>query len=170
MVFCSVGPFWYMVYGIWYVVYGMKMAFTVYPHMFCVCCAWAVYNVVHLFLVAGIWMLLKVPLSFTALLNFAQFQTFFILSFISGTILCPLMAITWLWSITSLSPSKPSSSSFTTPINWAHPCFILVIAADNSHVSIHIKFHSGYLTRFLLGYYIISLIILKINYHNFILL
>ena len=40
-----------MVYGIWYVVYGMKMAFTVYSHMFCVHRAWAVYNVVHLFLV-----------------------------------------------------------------------------------------------------------------------
>ena len=43
--FSSVGPFWYMVYGIWYVVYGMKMAFIVYSHMFCVC------HVVHLFLV-----------------------------------------------------------------------------------------------------------------------
>ena len=37
--FWSVGPFWYMVYGIWYVVYGiwyvvygMIMAFTVYSH------------------------------------------------------------------------------------------------------------------------------------------
>ena len=51
MMFWSVGPFWYMVYGIWYVVYGMKMAFTVYLHMFCVRHAQAVYNVVHLFLV-----------------------------------------------------------------------------------------------------------------------
>ena len=34
-----------------YVEYGMKMAFTVYLHMFCVHCARAVYNVVHLFLV-----------------------------------------------------------------------------------------------------------------------
>ena len=51
MMFWSVGPFWYMVYGIWYVVYGMKMAFTVYSHMFCVCHAQAVYNIVHLFLV-----------------------------------------------------------------------------------------------------------------------
>ena len=49
--FWSVGPFWYMVYGIWYVVYGMKMAFTVYLHMFRVCHAQAAYNVVHLFLV-----------------------------------------------------------------------------------------------------------------------
>merc|ERR1712059_89628 len=51
MMFWSVGPFWYMVYGIWYVVYGMKMAFTVYLHMFRVRRAWAAYNVVHLFLV-----------------------------------------------------------------------------------------------------------------------
>ena len=51
MMFWSVGPFWYMVYGIWYVVYGMKMAYTVYSHMFCVCRAGAAYNVVHLFLV-----------------------------------------------------------------------------------------------------------------------
>ena len=50
MRFWSVGPFWYMVYGIWYVVYSMKMAFTVYLHMFNMCHAWAVYNVVHLFL------------------------------------------------------------------------------------------------------------------------
>ena len=34
MMFWSVGPFWYMVYGIWYVIYGMKMAFTV--HLFLV--------------------------------------------------------------------------------------------------------------------------------------
>ena len=40
-----------MVYGIWYVVYGMKMAFTVYSHMFRVRRARAAYNVVHLFLV-----------------------------------------------------------------------------------------------------------------------
>ena len=46
--FWSVGPFWYMVYGIWYVVYGMKMAFTVYSRMFCVHHTRAVYNVVHL--------------------------------------------------------------------------------------------------------------------------
>ena len=45
------GPFWYMVYGIWYVAYGMKMAFTVYLHMFRVLRAQAAYNVVHLFLV-----------------------------------------------------------------------------------------------------------------------
>ena len=51
MMFWSVGPFWYMVYGIWYVVYRMKIAFTVYSHMFCVLCAQAVYNIVHLFLV-----------------------------------------------------------------------------------------------------------------------
>ena len=51
MTFWSVGPFCYMVYGIWYVVYGMKMAFTVYSHMFRVCHAWVVYNIVHLFLV-----------------------------------------------------------------------------------------------------------------------
>ena len=51
MMFWSVGPFWYMVYGIWYVVYGMKMAFTVYSHIFRVLRARAVYNVVHLFLV-----------------------------------------------------------------------------------------------------------------------
>ena len=49
--FWSVGPFWYMVYGIWYVVYGMKMAFTMNSHMFRVRRAWAAYNVVHLFLV-----------------------------------------------------------------------------------------------------------------------
>ena len=40
-----------MVYGIWYVVYVMKMAFTVYSHMFCMHRAQAVYNIVHLFLV-----------------------------------------------------------------------------------------------------------------------
>ena len=51
MMFWSVGPFWYMVYGIWYVVYGIKMAFTVYSHMFHVHRAQAAYNVVHLFLV-----------------------------------------------------------------------------------------------------------------------
>ena len=51
MTFWSVGPFWYMVYGIWYVVYGMKMAFTVYSHMFRVRRTQAAYNVVHLFLV-----------------------------------------------------------------------------------------------------------------------
>merc|ERR1712059_22781 len=51
MMFWSVGPFWYMVYGIWYVAYGMKMAFIVYLHMFRVRRAWAAYNVVHLFLV-----------------------------------------------------------------------------------------------------------------------
>ena len=51
MIFWSVGPFCYMVYGIWYVVYGMKTAFTVYSHMFCMCRPQAVYNVVHLFLV-----------------------------------------------------------------------------------------------------------------------
>ena len=51
MMFWSVGPFWYMVYGIWYVVYSMKMAFTVYSHMFYVHHAWAAYNIVHLFLV-----------------------------------------------------------------------------------------------------------------------
>ena len=51
MMFWSVGPFWYMVYGIWYVVYGMKMAFTVYSHMSHVRRAQAVYNVMHLFLV-----------------------------------------------------------------------------------------------------------------------
>ena len=50
--FWSVGPFWYMVYGIWYVVYGKKMAFTVYSHMFCVCHAQAAYNIEHLFLVS----------------------------------------------------------------------------------------------------------------------
>ena len=33
-----------LVYGIWYVVYGMKMAFTVYSHMFFVCRARAAYN------------------------------------------------------------------------------------------------------------------------------
>ena len=49
--FWSVGPFWYMVYEIWYVVYGMKMAFTMYSHMFFMHHAQAVYNVVHLFLV-----------------------------------------------------------------------------------------------------------------------
>ena len=49
--FWLVGPFWYIVYGIWYVVYGMKMAFTVYSHMFHVCHAQAAYNIVHLFLV-----------------------------------------------------------------------------------------------------------------------
>ena len=49
--FWSVGPFWYMVYGIWYVVYNMKMAFTVYLYMFHVHHTWAVYNIVHLFLV-----------------------------------------------------------------------------------------------------------------------
>ena len=50
------GPFCYVVYGIWYVVYGMKMAFTVYSHMFRVYCAQAAYNIVHLFLVVyGIW-------------------------------------------------------------------------------------------------------------------
>ena len=55
MMFWSVGPFWYMVYGIWYVVYGMKMAFAVYSYMFCMCHAQATYNIVHLFLVpAGI--------------------------------------------------------------------------------------------------------------------
>ena len=51
MMFWSVGPFWYMVYGIWYVVYGMKMAFTVHSHMFRMLHARAVYNLVHLFLV-----------------------------------------------------------------------------------------------------------------------
>ena len=51
MMFWSVGPFWYMVYGLWYVVYGMKMAFTVYLHTFCVHRIRAVYNKVHLFLV-----------------------------------------------------------------------------------------------------------------------
>ena len=51
MMFWSVGPFWYMVYGIWYVVYGMKMAFTVYLHMFRMRPAQAAYNIVHLFLV-----------------------------------------------------------------------------------------------------------------------
>ena len=40
-----------MVYGIWYVVYGMKMAFTVYLHMFHMHHTQAAYNVVHLFLV-----------------------------------------------------------------------------------------------------------------------
>ena len=55
MMFWSVGPFWYMVYGIWYVVYGMKMTFTVYSHMFCVHLARAAYNVVHLFLVLLFW-------------------------------------------------------------------------------------------------------------------
>ena len=35
------------------VVYGMKMAFTVYLHMFCVHHTRAVYNIVHLFLVVG---------------------------------------------------------------------------------------------------------------------
>ena len=49
--FWSVGPFWYMVYGIWYVVYGMKMVFIVYSHMFRMHHAWAAYNIVHLFLV-----------------------------------------------------------------------------------------------------------------------
>ena len=49
--FWSVGPFWYMVYGIWYVVYGMKMPFTVYSHMFRMHHPWAAYNIVHLFLV-----------------------------------------------------------------------------------------------------------------------
>ena len=39
------------VYGIWYVVYSMKMAFTVYLHMFHMCHAQAVYNIVHIFLV-----------------------------------------------------------------------------------------------------------------------
>ena len=48
----SVGPFWYMVYGMWYVVYGMKMAFKVYSHMFHVHHARAVYNVLHVFLVS----------------------------------------------------------------------------------------------------------------------
>merc|ERR1712059_208558 len=43
--------YWYMVYGIWYVVYGMKMAFTVYLHMFRVRRTRAAYNVVHLFLI-----------------------------------------------------------------------------------------------------------------------
>ena len=52
--FWSVGPFWYMVYGIWYVVYVMKMAFTVYSHMIHVCQALAAYNVVHQFLVINI--------------------------------------------------------------------------------------------------------------------
>ena len=51
MMFWSVGPFWYMVYGIWYVVYGMKISSTMYSHMFRVLRARAVYNVVHLFLV-----------------------------------------------------------------------------------------------------------------------
>ena len=51
MMFWSVGPFWYMVYGIWYVAYGMKMAFTVYLHIFRVRRARAAYNIVHLFLV-----------------------------------------------------------------------------------------------------------------------
>ena len=51
MTFWSVGPFWYMVYGIWYVAYGMKIAFTVYLHTFRVHRAQAAYNVVHLFLV-----------------------------------------------------------------------------------------------------------------------
>ena len=51
MMFWSVGPFWYMVYGIWYVVYGMKMVFTVYSHMFHMSPTQAVYNIVHLFLV-----------------------------------------------------------------------------------------------------------------------
>ena len=51
MMFWSVGPFCYMVYGIWYVVYGMKMAFKVYSHMFRVHRARAAYNIVHLFLV-----------------------------------------------------------------------------------------------------------------------
>ena len=32
-------------------VYGMKMAFTVYLHMFHICHARAAYNIVHLFLV-----------------------------------------------------------------------------------------------------------------------
>ena len=59
MMFWSVGPFWYMVYGIWYVVYGMKMAFTVYSHMFRVRHARAVYNVVHLFLVLIIFLRYK---------------------------------------------------------------------------------------------------------------
>ena len=36
--------------------YGMKMAFSVYSHMFHMFRAWAAYNVVHLFLVVyGIW-------------------------------------------------------------------------------------------------------------------
>ena len=56
MIFWSVGPFWYMVYGIWYVVYGMKMAFTVYSHMFHVCHAQAAYNVVHLLIVGNSFM------------------------------------------------------------------------------------------------------------------
>ena len=51
MMFWSVGPYWYMVYGIWYVVYGMKMAFAVYLHMFRMRHALAAYNVVHLILV-----------------------------------------------------------------------------------------------------------------------
>ena len=48
MMFWSVGPIWYMVYGIWYVVYGMKMAFTVYLHMVHMHSAQAAYNIVHL--------------------------------------------------------------------------------------------------------------------------
>ena len=42
---------WYMVYAILYVVYGIKMAFMVYSLIFDVCHMWAVYNVVHIFLV-----------------------------------------------------------------------------------------------------------------------
>ena len=36
---------------LWYVVYSRKLAFVVYLIMLCVHHAWAVYNVVHLFLV-----------------------------------------------------------------------------------------------------------------------
>ena len=43
MMFWSVGPFWYMEYG-------MKMAFTVYLHMFCMRRARAVHILGHLFL------------------------------------------------------------------------------------------------------------------------